>query len=644
MALLNSIIKAERPKKEGNSFGIVMVHYSRLIPSESNNYSVDNIRELANMIKLSGGVKQNLLARKKTPEEYELIAGHRRRLAVKYLVEEEGLEEFAMLPVHVEKSGDILSEIDLILTNCGARERSDWEKMMEVTRLAELMKAMQTGTEEEQERFRQLFGRDPGMTGGRELRKLIADTLGLSETKVANLNHINSSLAPELKERFEGGEIGISVANEAAGLPAEKQQELAKKPEIRLADVKAEKKKAVSEFDTEEQIPGQTELLDIPEADPENAGGYCENGSGPEKSAAEMAAEPLSAYGTPKRVYPPDSLISEAGCEGGMHYCFDCAMDCRIRQKDRYCREAPLGNPFPCEIVKGGFADLPEGCQFVNHDLAYHCAGSGEPNPCCKDCQDPCEYICGRAMKALDQETKETLQAEKRTEPEEEDEDELLCDNCQNASILTGNVDLCAGCRDGRNYKPLPTVAQEVSAPVATPQQKEPSDMDLLRSMLEKEKNTLEEMLKVNEADPHPDLKKMIRKKKLLVGALAGMLYDLDQPELPEKEDVAEQPDLPVLKNNDQRKQFLEAFHEWPIWFEVPEAAEVYYRYDLEDGCSLVICEYHYWVEWLERYGDGPECTGTREYMLTPGYHYLNDCKSNRSEMMEKLKEIQKGR
>lgn len=365
--------------------------------------------------------------------------------------------------------------------------------------------------------------------------------------------------------------------------------------------------------------------------------------SEPEESTEEIAAEPLSAYGTPKRVYPPDSLISEAGCEGGMYYCFDCAMDCRIRQKDRHCREAPLGNPFPCEVVKGSFTELPEGCQFVNHDLAYHCAGSGEPSPCCKDCQDPCEYICGRAMKALDQETKETLQAEKRTEPEEEDEDELLCDNCQNASILTGNVDLCAGCRDGRNYKPLPAVAQEVSAPVATPQQKELSDMDLLRSMLEKEKNTLEEMLKVNEADPHPDLKKMIRKKKLLVGALAEMLCDLEQPELPEKEDVAEQPDLPNLKNNDQRKQFLETFRDWPVWFDVPEAAEVYYRYDLPDGCSLVICEYHYWVGWLERYGDGPECTGTREYMLTPGYHYLNDCKSNRSEMVEKLKEIQKG-
>ena len=110
----------------------------------------------------------------------------------------------------------------------------------------------------------------------------------------------------------------------------------------------------------------------------------------------------------------------------------------------------------------------------------------------------------------------------------------------------------------------------------------------------------------------------------------------------PEKE-KPEQPDLPNLKNNDQRKQFLETFHEWPVWFEVPEAAEVYYRYDLEDGCSLVICEYHYWVGWLKKYGDSPERTGTREYLLMPGYHYLDDCKSNRTAMVEKLKEIQKG-
>lgn len=320
--------------------------------------------------------------------------------------------------------------------------------------------------------------------------------------------------------------------------------------------------------------------------------GSCENSSGYPEKAAETAAVPLSAFGTPKRIYPPGSLLSTEGCEGG-HDCFSCPMDCRIRGAEQYCREAPMGNPFPCEITKGGFSDLPDTCQFVDHDRAAHCVGNGEPDPCCKNCQEPCEYICGRAMKALDQETE------------------------------------------------IPEAGQEDAA---ISQQEEMSDMELLRSMLEKEKSTLEEMLKVNKVEPHPALEKILRKKKLLVGALAGTLCGLEQPELPETEDIPEQPELPAMKNNDQRKEWLNTFHDWPIWFEVPQAAEVYYRYDLPDGCSLVICEYHYWSSWRVefKYGGDPECTGTREYLLTPGYHYLEDCKSNRTTMIEKLKEIQK--
>ena len=124
MALFESLIKdAGKGEKKAAGFAVTMVHYTKLIPSENNNYSMDSIKELAQMIVLAGGVKQNLLARKKTPDEYELIAGHRRRQAVKYLVEELGHEEYAMLPVHVERDGDLMSEVNLILTNCGARNR-----------------------------------------------------------------------------------------------------------------------------------------------------------------------------------------------------------------------------------------------------------------------------------------------------------------------------------------------------------------------------------------------------------------------------------------------------------------------------------------------------------------------------------------
>ena len=229
--------------------------------------------------------------------------------------------------------------------------------------------------------------------------------------------------------------------------------------------------------------------------------------------------------------------------------------------------------------------------------MGEHDAGSGEPDPCCKNCQNPCEYICGRAMKKLDREQAPVVDAEFR-EIQQEEADEPL--------------------------------------------QQEESDLDLLRKMLEKENEKLTEIINVNKVEPDPSLDRMIRERKLLIGALACMLCDLENMVKPMK---AEQPELPMLKNNDQRKEWLNTFREWPVWFKVPEAAEVYYRYDLPDGSSLVICEYHYWASWKEKYdyckGD-PECTGTREYLLVPGYHYLDDCKSNRTTMIEKLKEIQK--
>ena len=117
----------------------------------------------------------------------------------------------------------------------------------------------------------------------------------------------------------------------------------------------------------------------------------------------EQPAGPLSAYGTPRKAYSEDSLIATLGCEGG-HNCFSCHLECAIRQQDCYCVEAPMGNPFPCEMI----AKIPElrkitgvDCQFVDLDPAYHRAGDHEPVPCCKECTVHCEHICDRAMQAL---------------------------------------------------------------------------------------------------------------------------------------------------------------------------------------------------------------------------------------------------
>ena len=157
------------------------------------------------------------------------------------------------------------------------------------------------------------------------------------------------------------------------------------------------------------------------------------------------------------------------------------------------------------------------------------------------------------------------------------------------------------------------------------------TDMDLLRDLLEQEKYRLGLM---REEYSENDIR--VRKQKLIIGAYAGMIADLDVY----AEQDREQPELPKLRNNDQRKVFLNNYREWPVWFRVNEASEVYYRYDLPDGSSIVICEYHFYLPWLSKDQDR---TGTREYLLKPGYHYLEDCKTNTTTLVEHLKNIQKG-
>lgn len=156
------------------------------------------------------------------------------------------------------------------------------------------------------------------------------------------------------------------------------------------------------------------------------------------------------------------------------------------------------------------------------------------------------------------------------------------------------------------------------------------TDAELLRDLLDQAKDRLSLMM---EEFSENDIR--VRKQRLIVGAYAGTIADLELY----ADQNREQPELPKLRNNDQRKAFLNNYREWPVWFRVNEASEVYYRYDIPDGSSIVICEYHFYLPWLSKDQDR---TGTREYLLKPGYHYLEDCKTNTTTLVEHLKNIQK--
>lgn len=542
MALFESLIKdAGKGEKKAAGFAVTMVHYTKLIPSENNNYSMDSIKELAQMIVLAGGVKQNLLARKKTPDEYELIAGHRRRQAVKYLVEELGHEEYAMLPVHVERDGDLMSEVNLILTNCGARNRSDWERMMEVTRLTELLKAMQTGSQEERDRFREWIGLEPGLSG-RELRKLVAELTGMSETKVAQLNHINNNLAPEMMDKFQTGQIGVSVANEAAGLPAEKQQELAGKDEVKLADVKAVsdsdtgKEMGVSVSDSDTEIPGQQELAkDYPE--------LC-----PQVQTDTMDSEVREIY--------LNSLARKL-IEDNKEWCIQdfngrvlnvVESEKQYKQKFRGAYSV-MYFPDP-ENEKVAWADMQDACIQI-WSGAGKCLGNVR-----------WFYLCAAVQSMWN------VMAMEKAQRSAESQDA--------ANEQQDGMEDAAKKQQGNDNQ------EEPEAAGVTDILKMGYDRELLEGMI----RTQEEQLEQLGPGWKEDMPTVYIRHCMMLQAYKLLLLTRNE------EEPTTQPELPHMKNNDQRKEWLRNYKPWGIWYRDEHIGSTFYKYDFECGARLVVEEF----------------------------------------------------
>lgn len=149
--------------------------------------------------------------------------------------------------------------------------------------------------------------------------------------------------------------------------------------------------------------------------------------------------------------------------------------------------------------------------------------------------------------------------------------------------------------------------------------------------LLEKEKGKLNQYL-----DAYKDEKSLpafIEEQKIIVAALAGMVCDLEAAEEPDPEPM----ELPDMKNNEQRKAFLENYQSWPVWFRVPNAQETYYRFDLQNGDSIVI------REWMYESWKWKETHSTYEYLLKPGYKYLDNCRTNRTALIDYLRGLRKG-
>lgn len=326
--------------------------------------------------------------------------------------------------------------------------------------------------------------------------------------------------------------------------------------------------------------------------------------------SAKPVEEPLSPYGLTKTVYPEDSSLTTVGC-GHKYSCFTCAQDCEIRQKDRYCVEAPMGNPFGCNtmnVIENLRSEVGGSCQFINLETAFHSAGSNEPVPCCQECKDPCGYQCRRAV--LTQEP----QAEKEqpeiidVEPEEIKHYENPVPEIEEVAI-----------KDVKQYPDSLTY----------------DEIKVLKDHIKDKKEQLEVM-----GESWKEKKPLTYTKYVTLQTACELMLQHGKPVTERQFDAYDpdlQPELPVLKNMDVKEDFVLGYESWPVWCKNELTEETFYRYNLPDGFAIVVKHYPYTVTW-----NNEECIGKDLYLLGPNNKHFKNGETSMTVIKEHLKEVQK--
>ncbi|UWD42739.1 ParB/RepB/Spo0J family partition protein [Clostridioides difficile] len=232
-AINNRKLENNNENIENKKIEIKNISVYDLVPSEDNFYSVEDIEDLKSSIEMFG-IKQNLLVKESEDNKYTIIAGHRRRLAVLKLLEEnKENEKFKMMPCMIEKVTGIREKILLITTNSTARELTDFEKMKQAVEMKKLLEELRT---------------EENIKG--KTRDLVAEMLNTSTSQIARLENISKKLMPDFKNEFEKENINVSTAYELSRLEEAEQQSLfeeyQEKGNLSIKDVaeKSEEKKS----------------------------------------------------------------------------------------------------------------------------------------------------------------------------------------------------------------------------------------------------------------------------------------------------------------------------------------------------------------------------------------------------------------
>lgn len=510
--------------------------------------------------------------------------------------------------------------------------------------------------------------------GYKNINEYAMDRFGLSASATSryitrNTRFSRGGNSPLIDDRFK--DFSKSQLQEMLGMSDEQLEQVT--PDMTVREIRSMARPKEIPYI---EIPGQTELKDIPGVMPEEKTGSFETSTAElfdveedENMIRPVAGKPIS------QEIPVAELMEEEDAEVATSQPQD---SMTIREFIKAWKEYQLGDFKRAMRAMRTGQNTGEKAKQIQEELApygYHCVGCSEysfdfrsfaggmdwrvrnEKIYLKYGQLASELLCMYDPWSSEFEKEPDIINEQQDEPVDATEGQRWPKTCITGKSKYGNcnccgangVKCCAECKEDCNCRcgwlyvtgtGEEIATSQIDTEASTNEAKERTDIELLRELLERKKQLLAKCLEapgIDKSDEH------IRRQKLEVGALASMLCELE--DLEEKKDRPKQPELPQLKNNDQRAAFIDAYETWPLWIDNQETGERYYRYDLPDGTSFVIKTYHSMLyDWKAdvamRYKEG--YGANEEYLLESG-KFFRDCRANRTTLIEKLKEIQRG-
>lgn len=684
--LADMVNNRKKPTETENISDTVYRDVFELEPSKDNFYSTDpeKLQGLKNSILLFG-VMQDVLIEDVDGKD-RIISGHCRTMCCRMLVEE-GHEEFRKINCKYTKVNlntekfpeDKDGKVEQLINKLGIiqanrfREKSDWEKMQEALITEEVIK-----------KLRDLVDLQ-GTT-----RSMVQATLGTSGTQLERYHAIQKKLSQEFMQEFQNGNINISVARELTDLDEKHQDEalgLYRKNEtITLPEVKALKEKQ----EVGRQIPEQLTLDEvIGRRRPPEDGTVIDVDIQIERffeSLKKSTTERIQRRDKNMSIYMLSIIYNDVRIRNGyLNYqgksngilfnpgsgdekliTWQQLAETLIEKygkKQKEVKLAPMPEPQKeCPYYDANEVFLPDIARMINVFLENAYKGMGPGNtrrfrvmgtefaavqrPKEDDFvfyDEQGEKVCYVSRERMAAEYQKRIVPEDSVIEESDMSDSDNCERCENAAENKKIVD-----EKQQIIELIPEAWPPELKDIPVP------SMIAMDDILQDAEEELKNYLSVaDQGIPG----KTILKYQLIAGGLRmikNLVRDcLDDENIDDGKSVMEQLPLPVMRNNDQRKEWLRNYKDWGLWYTDEHIGVRYYKYDFANGARLIAEEYgrdtvH--SQWVSDYTEsyymhligGPEPERKSGIPKWTQHGRYNKFPNSESELVEFLKEVQR--